>query len=274
MVTARSRRLATGLTAVLVAAAVTAGLALFQWSRPDRLIRPDGCVITALGLSVELDPEQAGNAAVISAVALRRGLPPHAVTVALAAALQESKLRNLDYGDRDSLGLFQQRPSQGWGRPEQILDPRYAASRFYASLVRVRGWQTMPVAEAAQRVQRSADGSAYGQWEPQARSMAHALTGQAAAAVACSLRRPAGDPAKLATAVRTDFGPAVLDRPLTPPARGWAVAGYLVAQAAQFRVTQVSYLGRTWSASARRWVAGGPADGRVRFVTEASPPPR
>lgn len=267
------RWLVAGVATALVAGAVVAGAGLFQWSRPDQFLKPDGCVLTGLDLSVDLDPDQAGNAVTIAAVAAREGLPPHAVTIALATALQESKLRNLGYGDRDSVGLFQQRPSQGWGTPEQLQDPRYAAARFYRALARVRGWQTLPVADAAQRVQRSADGSAYAQWEPQARAMAVATTGQAAAGVACTYRQPAGDPAKMAAQVQTDFGLHALDGPVSPPARGWAIAGYLVAHAPKYRVTQVTYLGRTWSASSGRWSTGGPADGRVRFATAASRSP-
>jgi len=272
-VTSFGRWLVGGVATALVAGVVAAGAGLFEWSRPDQFLQPDGCVLTGLDLSVDLDPAQAGNAVTIAAVAAREGLPPHAVTIALATALQESKLRNLDYGDRDSVGLFQQRPSQGWGTPEQILEPRYAATKFYRALARVRGWQTLPVADAAQRVQRSADGSAYAQWEQQARAMAVATTGQSAAGVACTYRQPAGDPAKLAAQVQTDFGPHVLDRPVSPPARGWAVAGYLVAHAPRYRVTQVTYLGRTWSASSGRWSTGGPVDGRVRFTTAAAPSP-
>lgn len=258
---------------VLVAGAVAAGAGLFSLSRPDHFLKPDACVLTGLDLSVDLEPDQAGNAVIIAAVAAREGLPPHAVTIALATALQESKLRNLNYGHLDSLGLFQQRPSQGWGTPEQIQDPHYAATKFYRALARVRGWQAMPLADAAQAVQRSADGSAYAQWEEQARAMAVATTGQAAAGVACTYRQPAGDSSKLAAQVQADFGPHALDRPVSPPARGWAIAGYLVAHAPKYRLTKVTYLGRTWSATSGRWSAGGPADGRVRFTTAASPSP-
>jgi len=273
VVTTRARWLAAVLAAAMLAGVAAAGAGLVQWMRPANILRLDACVLTALNLSVDLDPEQAGNAVTIAAVAAREGLPPHAVTVALATVLQESKLRNLSYGDRDSVGLFQQRPSQGWGTAEQIQDPRYAAAKFYRVLARVRGWQTLPVAEAAQRVQRSADGSAYAQWEAQARAMAVATTGQTAAGVACTYRRPAGDPTKLAAQVRADFGPHALDNPVSPPARGWAIAGYLVAHAPKYRLTQVSYRGRTWSASTGRWSTGGTTDARVRFATAALPSP-
>ena len=145
---------------------------------------PPSCTLGAGPNALQLDPEQAADAATIAAVAKRRGLPNHAVTIALAAGLQESKLLNVDYGDRDSLGVFQQRPSQGWGSPAQLLDPAYAADAFYSHLELVGGWQTLDVAVAAQRVQHSADGTAYAQWVELARAMARALPGEVPAGLA------------------------------------------------------------------------------------------
>ena len=112
-----------------------------------------------MGKSVDFDPSQTRYAATITAVAVKRGLPPRAATIAIATALQESKLRNLRYGDRDSVGLFQQRPSQGWGTEEQILDPVYAVNRFYDALVKIKGYESMEITEgrpggAAQRLPR------------------------------------------------------------------------------------------------------------------------
>ena len=101
------------------------------------------------GRSYALDLAQAANAATIAAVGKRDGIEDHGVTVALAAALQESKLHNVAAGDRDSVGLFQQRPSQGWGTAEQISDPRYAARRFYSALLKIKGWDALRVTEAA-----------------------------------------------------------------------------------------------------------------------------
>ncbi|NYI03446.1 cell wall-associated NlpC family hydrolase [Allostreptomyces psammosilenae] len=83
----------------------------------------------------------------------------------MATALQESSLRNLSYGDRDSLGLFQQRPSQGWGTAEQIQDPVYASTKFYEGLLAVDGWESMTLTQAAQAVQRSDFPDAYAKWE-------------------------------------------------------------------------------------------------------------
>ncbi len=140
--------------------------------------------------AVRLDADQMANAATIAAVGLTRGLPERAVVVALATALQESELNNLSGGDRDSVGLFQQRPSQGWGTAEQIRDPRYAASAFYDQLVKVRGWEDMRVTEAAQRVQRSAFPEAYQKWADEAQVLAEALVGTAYGAVMCT-RLPA-----------------------------------------------------------------------------------
>jgi hypothetical protein len=120
------------------------------------------------GAGLDLDPEQAADAAVIARVAHTDGLPARAVVIALATALQESRLRNLPYGDRDSLGLFQQRPSQGWGSPAQILNPSHATQQFYTHLMRVPDWWSIPLWKAAQAVQNSAIPTAYQQWQQEA----------------------------------------------------------------------------------------------------------
>jgi hypothetical protein len=133
----------------------------------------DACVLPASG--VDLTTEQIGNARTIAGVGGERGLPERAVVIALATAMQESSLRNLDHGDRDSLGLFQQRPSQGWGSPEQVQDPLYSAGIFYDRLLEVPGWDTLPLTESAQLVQRSAYPLAYGRWEAMAVELATAL---------------------------------------------------------------------------------------------------
>ncbi len=125
----------------------------------------------------ELDGEQAANARVIVSVGQQRGMPPQGLVIALMTAMQESTLRNLPYGDRDSLGLFQQRPSTGWGSPEQVMDPASSAAAFYGGpasptpnpgLLDVAGWEQMPATVAAQAVQRSAYPDAYAKWESSA----------------------------------------------------------------------------------------------------------
>ncbi len=144
------------------------------------------CRVVVDRISYPLDREQVANANVITEIAGVLGLPHHAVTVAVAAALQESRLHNLRSGDRDSLGLFQQRPSQGWGTPAQILDARYASAAFLRALERVDGWQAMSVNDAAQRVQRSATPTAYAASEGEARAIARATTGEVPGALTCA----------------------------------------------------------------------------------------
>jgi hypothetical protein len=165
------------------------------------------------GASYEFTPEQAVNAATISAVGTSRGLPERAVTIALATALQESGLRNITHGDRDSLGLFQQRPSQGWGTTKQIMDPTYAAGVFYEHLAKVSGYTKLPLTVAAQRVQRSGYPEAYAKHEPDATLLAAALTGHVAATLTCEGRpdaTPAGGADSVRAALVRDFGRDVL----------------------------------------------------------------
>lgn len=168
-----ARFLLVALAALGVAAA--AGVLVLQGVGP--LPDPEGCTVEVGEVTAELTAEQAENATTIAAVGVRRGLPARAVSIALATAYQESKIRNLDYGDRDSLGLFQQRPSMGWGTPKQIRDPFYATNAFYDALVRIEGYDRMRITEAAQAVQRSGFPDAYEDHADDARALASALTG-------------------------------------------------------------------------------------------------
>jgi hypothetical protein len=117
------------------------------------------------------DAEQVGNAATIVSVGAQLGVPVRGWVIAVATAMQESNLRNLPGGDRDSIGLFQQRPSQGWGSPQQLHDPVYAATKFYQKLLTIPGWQAMPLTQAAQAVQRSATPDAYAKHEQAATTL-------------------------------------------------------------------------------------------------------
>lgn len=121
--------------------------------------------------------EQLGHAATIVSVGKQHGVPERGWIVAIAAAMQESGLRNLNHGDRDSLGLFQQRPSQGWGTPEQVRTPTYAAKRFYQHLLEIPGWRRMSINDAAQAVQRSGHPTKYADDEHAARQVVAALHG-------------------------------------------------------------------------------------------------
>ncbi|MEY2847453.1 MAG: hypothetical protein RI885_118 [Actinomycetota bacterium] len=135
---------------------------------------------TAAGVT-PLTQEMAQNATTIISVGRSLGVGDYGLVIALATAMQESSLRNLDYGDRDSLGLFQQRPSQGWGTPAQVRDPAHSARLFFggpsgpnrgvtAGLLDISGWQSKTVTQAAQAVQLSAYPDAYAQWETSARA--------------------------------------------------------------------------------------------------------
>ncbi|MDR6979415.1 hypothetical protein J2X68_006151 [Streptomyces sp. 3330] len=172
-----------------------------------------GCRVVsggAGGATYEFTPEQAVNAATIAAVGTDRAMPERAVAIALATALQESGLRNLAHGDRDSLGLFQQRPSQGWGTEKQVTDPAYAADIFYEHLAKVPDYTELPLTVAAQRVQRSGYPEAYAKHEPDATVLAAALTGTTAATLTCNGRSAADATATGPEAVRAalarDFG--------------------------------------------------------------------
>ncbi|MFG1655509.1 hypothetical protein ACGFIY_03150 [Micromonospora chersina] len=135
----------------------------------DKLI-PHG--VQGAQSKIDLNDEQLANAKAIIAATKKAGLPERAAVISIATSLQESKLENLghlgDRNDHDSLGLFQQRPSSGWGTPEQITDPEYSTLAFLKGLKQVDGWQDMPLTEAAQTVQVSAYPDAYAQWEQQA----------------------------------------------------------------------------------------------------------
>jgi murein DD-endopeptidase MepM/ murein hydrolase activator NlpD len=149
---------------------------------PDALAAGDPDAVAAL------DDEQRGNGALIVEVGAALATPPRAWVIAVATAVQESGLRNLPHlgadNDHDSLGLFQQRPSQGWGTPEQILDPRHAATAFYQRLLLIEDWQQLPLTVAANAVQRSAFPDAYAKHEPLAVAVVSAVAGGVAAAAA------------------------------------------------------------------------------------------
>ncbi|CAM5271836.1 hypothetical protein BOQ63_000530 (plasmid) [Streptomyces viridifaciens] len=126
--------------------------------------------------------QQTRNAATITNVARTRNLSPRAAVIAVATAMQESTLENLNHGDRDSLGLFQQRPSQGWGTAAQITDPVYASNQYYDALVKVRDWQTRPLTDVAADVQApdARYRTAYAKWEQSAGGLVSTSWGTAA----------------------------------------------------------------------------------------------
>jgi hypothetical protein len=269
--TRRRGRVLLPVVAVVVALVGAGAWAYWHGSIGTLPLRPH-CTATALGNSTDVSPEQAGNAAIIASVAVHRRLPARAATIGIATALQESKLVNLEGGDRDSLGLFQQRPSQGWGTPAQLRDPVYATNAFYDVLVKVEGYQNLPITTAAQTVQRSAFPSAYADHEPEARILASALTGLSTGGLSCVLARagdgaagPAGADGLTArahaagaaaaretghTGTRVAGEPSALRFALgtgkDATVQGWSLAQWAVARAEALGVVRVETDGRVW----------------------------
>ncbi|MFF8551699.1 hypothetical protein ACF058_02465 [Streptomyces sp. NPDC015501] len=280
----RRRRLLRCGVAFAVLAALGGYLAVQYDSSGSR--NPPRCVVEAGDgggggkQRYEMSLAQAVNAATISAVGTTRGMPERAVTIALATALQESALRNIDYGDRDSVGLFQQRPSQGWGSAEQIMDPVYSSEKFYEGLAEIPGYSRLPLTVAAQRVQRSGFPQAYAKHEPDAALLAAALTGRRPAALDCTPSTATADGPGDAGRVRAELvrvfgkgvlptakaaGPAAASTVSVPvpaasakagdegvPRRGWELAHWAVAQSEALRIDRVSYADRVWEAG-RGW---------------------
>lgn len=270
--------------ALLVAVVVIAGIAVYVIVRNGPVQLPtlgaEQCTVNDGSSTVALDPDQMANAATIAAVGIREGMPEKALTIAIATSMQESKLRNLPGGDRDSVGLFQQRPSQGWGTPDQISDPRYAAHRFYSALNRVKGWQDMRITEAAQRVQRSAYPEAYDKWAADAEMLAAAFVGRLVRAVTCTkLGAPTLRGLDAATALDSAFSLdwGQLDNSSSDTTGvvlstadeqvAWQYAHWLVAHAAEKSVASVRYDDQQWTAESGKWSQvdrqGGAAGERV-----------
>ncbi|GIN04500.1 hypothetical protein Pve01_61580 [Planomonospora venezuelensis] len=238
----------------VLAVAITAGVfALINWIGRKSLAG-EGCRITTPDGTLDLEIEQAQVAAAIAGVAHRRKLPERAVVIAYATGIQESKLYNLPFGDRDSVGVFQQRPSQGWGKPEQLIDPVYASGKFFAALVKVKDYRKIPLHEAAQEVQRSADGSLYAQHEENAKVLAGAFTGRVPHAVHCWFppeggeETPAPSPApgeaerELARTLGSGTTLAASSR-----RRGWLIATWSLAHAQKYGLSTIRYDDRVWN---------------------------
>jgi hypothetical protein len=256
-------------TVVILTGVVIGFLALT--SSPQTLRRPTGCVAGQGSQSFQLSVSQAGIAATIAGVASHRGLPTRAVAIAYATALQESKLANLHYGTMDSVGVFQQRPSEGWGTAREIENPVYATSRFFAALVAVPRYRHLPIDQAAQAVQRSADGSAYEQYAGVGTTLARAFTGTQPHAVWCSYGSPIFQ-SRLAAAKRGltsafgELGGRVTSDPaaivdVVNSRQGWAVAAWLVSHAAGYGISYVRYAGYEWhgSTGSSQWKALKPS---------------
>lgn len=298
-----ARHLAVPLTMVLLFTGIAGGsyVALQRYGSPAH---EGTCVASGLGTSHRYSTDRVANAALISATAVDRGMPPRAASIALATAYQESQLQNIDYGDRDSLGLFQQRPSQDWGTEAEIMDPVYSTNAFYDVLEAIPDYQSADINDVAQEVQRSGHPEAYRDHETEGRLYASALTGQSGANLVCTLGAVGStvSPEQLRSELARQFPRATESRRLTSslssasgsapqlPADagatalvidtggdetlGWALANWAVARAADDGVVQVSYQGRVWDRSLRgeeseRWgeADGGAADRVVVLVS-------
>ena len=293
--TRRGRAVVGGGAALLTLGAAATAVVVLSERGP---LAPASCTATVDGTTVKLTPEQMGHAATIAGIAERRGLPARAATIGIATAMQESKLVNVDYGDRDSLGLFQQRPSQGWGTKAQVQDPVYATNAFYDVLVKVEGYRSLPITRAAQKVQRSAYPSAYAQHEPEARVLASALAGYSPAALTCRLDvdRPASGvrglralrvaldheqaratQSPLARAAGLRLTPAGTSPSAATRSRaGWSLAQWAVGQADRLGVARVYVDGQLWRRAApdKGWQevhgAGIPSSGTGEVVVMLS----
>ncbi|XRQ11955.1 hypothetical protein ACN3XK_14015 [Actinomadura welshii] len=256
--------------AVVVVLLTVGGYTLFQRARP--YLHGSGCEVTTSEGKMPLDLEQGANAATIAAVAFRKRLPERAVVIAYATAIQESHIRNLRGGDRDSVGMFQQRPSQGWGTPDKLRDPVIATSKFFDALVQVKGYLDHDLHVAAQEVQRSADGEAYAQHEDEGVLLALAFTGREPGTARCwyppdeatesrrpealrEMRRAFGSGLKVggpgALTAGAASSPDSWNSVQAGSAReGWAVASWAVTHAKAYGLTEVRYAGKHWRADA------------------------
>jgi hypothetical protein len=247
-----------GCLAVALALVIAAGVGAFWWLRARNLTEPvpgqQRCVATADNTSTVVDLEQAHFASIIAGVSVRRGLPSRAASIALATAYQETGIRNLNYGDRDSVGLFQQRPSQGWGTRQQLMDPHYATGKFYDALVKIKNWESADINDVAQKIQFSAHPEAYRDHEADARVLASALTGQSAAGFSCLDRSGTpGDAKELRGSLQRTFGNiddsadgSVITIRAGSGRRAWAYAHFAVANANLYGVTTVKIKNRSW----------------------------
>ncbi|HET6152625.1 MAG TPA: hypothetical protein VFE15_06690 [Marmoricola sp.] len=265
----------------LAVLAVAGGVAVAVWRGTGPLPDPAGCKARVAGREVDLDPDQGRNAALISAIGLQRGLPARAVSIALATAFQESKIRNLSGGDRDSIGLFQQRPSQGWGTPAQIHNEHYSINKFYEALERIDGYETMRITEAAQKVQRSGYPEAYQAHADDARALASALTGYSpGGAFTCVVKSSEshGTAGAVTSSLQAAFGTVTTEGlgrqdiglPIATGTdgnrEGWAYAQYLVAYAGPLKIRSVSFDGKTWTTgrpSEKGWKKSSADSGKV-----------
>jgi hypothetical protein len=269
-----------GLLVVLVVASILAGLGIWLLHKLGgiSLFNTAQCVATANNESYTYDLQQMQNASTIAAVGVKLGVPSYGIEIAEATARQESKFYNVTGGSYDSLGLFQQRPSQGWGTSSEIMDTTYSSTAFYNALLKVANWQSLALTVAAQDVQHSAYPDAYAAHADEGKVLTSAFTGTAGAALTCTLDGPTFSAQATGSSGLTTLGQSVVADAqkqwgsasvedvsgsartfsLAVPSslsgtdatrRGWAYANWAVAKAEALGITQVGYDGKTWSSS-------------------------
>jgi hypothetical protein len=259
--TPRARRGLIAAVLLVVVVGVAFGVRAL-WHNAMTQLKADGCTVEGY----DLDTSQAAVASTMVGVVTRRSLPERAAVLTLAAGLQESKLRNLALGDgdRDSVGVLQQRPSQGWGTEAQLGDVRFATGAFLDALLKVPNWQQLDLAEAVQDVQISADGSAYAQHEPEAKALSDALTGRLPAAITCTFDKPTtvAAAATVASQVSRDLPvnpPTTVDATIHVRGASWQTAAWFVANADRLGIDRVDYNGKEWTRSKDWHTASAPA---------------
>jgi hypothetical protein len=277
-------------TLVLLAALGGGGYFVYQAFTHGGLSSENCTATGADGQSSTIANQRMANAATIAAVARAKSLPERATIIALATAEQESKITNLSGGDRDSVGLFQQRTSQGWGSVTEIMDPVYSTSAFFHALLNVNNWENISVGQAAQKVQHSADssGDSYGQWEQMATVLASSLDAKPSTSLTCKYNDPklaAEIPGSSGLTPRASALGQALVKQFSANGSGTApkythsgdgltlqigttnglfdphvLANWAVASAKTLSVDRVQYADQVWTRSSGKWKTATPTN--------------
>jgi hypothetical protein len=251
--------------AIVVIALVVVGVVFGARALVHSLTSPpsgESCAVAGY----DVDTLQATVASQMVGVVLSRQLPARAAVLVLAAGLQESKLRNIPSGagDRDSVGVLQQRPSQGWGTIDQLSDVHFATGAFLNALIKLPSWQTMNLADAIQQVQISADGSAYAKHELEAQALSDAFTGAKPASLSCTFPKPTqvATTAQVASDIVTDLPvatPTTTASTIAVSGASWPSATWFVANADRLGIDSVAYADHTWQRNKGWKVSSAPS---------------
>lgn len=244
------------------------------WGYLERRLTPERCSVTNPGGEpVTLSAEQSRMASIIVAASYVAGLNERAATIALATAYQESGIRNLDHGDRDSLGLFQQRPDPRfeWGTAEEIMDPWYSSLRFYEELVKFPKWESTDINDQAQKVQRSGHPQAYRKHVPNATALAKVTRSPSGPSITCvSYTDPVADPDPLVEVVSTVPGVKATTSGnqvrLAADSKEhlWSAVNLAMLNSYAAGITRVEADGHEWKRNGKGWTdAEEPVDGAV-----------